>query len=107
MVPCGKGRFNPSEGAASDEACQPCGAGSAAAEEGSASCEPCPGGSYASTRGAVECKPCPLGHHCAEGSVQPMPCDAGSLGARANLTSQADCAAACHLQLYNFVAGSL
>ena len=43
--------------------------------------------------GATECVPCPLGYHCAKGSVQPMPCDAGSLGEREGLASQAECSA--------------
>ena len=59
--------------------------------QGKCECEP--GFFVLDGASGAACEPCPLGDYCAEGSVQPMPCDAGSLGGRANLTSQGECSA--------------
>jgi len=73
---CQAGRYSPTDGGTSAEACLPCASGLAASQEGSISCEPCSVGRFAANgtsdlgggllvqthSGSPVCNPCPAGY---------------------------------------------
>ena len=53
-TPCATGRYNPSSGSTSSDACLPCGAGERSSV-GSSVCSVCPTGTYTSSTGSSDC----------------------------------------------------
>ena len=75
-VACGRGHVSLEHHAAT---CEPCDAGSFQPNEVDSKCRQCPAGSFQSQRGQSACEECPDGFVCAEGQVQPEPCNGTQL----------------------------
>ena len=86
---CDPGLFNPSQGAASAGACQPCSAGSFSASAGSSACDLCVGASFQNATGATECRNCSA---CAVEEYEVVPCT-GSTDSTCVACSNIECGA--------------
>ena len=74
-TPCPAGRYNPSVGSTSSDACLPCGAGEGSSV-GSSVCTPCTPGTF--SQGGEDCSQCPAGQYSDDAGAASCPfCGAG------------------------------